>query len=211
MIGPHKRVRPPLIGQSHQPPFWLLLQHTGIFSSATTAKASYNEGEKTVHSCDNTSDTCFVFTYPYFLLSWLLNWMTKTFNVILLGNRLCSHTDSGDRPSGQRRPCRGQEGPQGEQNTDQWPLILKSRISQDLFESQFTHLWLWNMWVYQCNEHFNPQVTHKVWFDITIGGEAAGRIEIGLFGKTVPKVWDETLPIWPKLYRSLISRLSRIS
>ncbi|XP_043206937.1 peptidyl-prolyl cis-trans isomerase 5-like [Amphibalanus amphitrite] len=32
-----------------------------------------------------------------------------------------------------------------------------------------------------------PKVTDKVWFDITIGGEAAGRIEIGLFGKTVPK------------------------
>ncbi len=30
-------------------------------------------------------------------------------------------------------------------------------------------------------------MTHKVWFDIQIGGEAAGRIEIGLFGKTVPK------------------------
>ncbi|KAL7641189.1 UNVERIFIED_CONTAM: hypothetical protein RMT77_008327 [Armadillidium vulgare] len=32
-----------------------------------------------------------------------------------------------------------------------------------------------------------PMVTDKVWFDITIGGEPAGRIEIGLFGGTVPK------------------------
>lgn len=32
-----------------------------------------------------------------------------------------------------------------------------------------------------------PKVTDKVWFDITIGDEAAGRIVIGLFGKTVPK------------------------
>ncbi|XP_068245861.1 peptidyl-prolyl cis-trans isomerase B-like [Palaemon carinicauda] len=32
-----------------------------------------------------------------------------------------------------------------------------------------------------------PKVTHQVWFDITIGGEPAGRIEIGLFGATVPK------------------------
>lgn len=32
-----------------------------------------------------------------------------------------------------------------------------------------------------------PKVTEIVFFDITIGGEPAGRIEIGLFGKTVPK------------------------
>lgn len=32
-----------------------------------------------------------------------------------------------------------------------------------------------------------PKVTEKVFFDIEIGGEPAGRIVIGLFGKTVPK------------------------
>merc|ERR1712174_158576 len=32
-----------------------------------------------------------------------------------------------------------------------------------------------------------PLVTDKVFFDMTIGGEAVGTIEIGLFGKTVPK------------------------
>merc|ERR1712019_73741 len=32
-----------------------------------------------------------------------------------------------------------------------------------------------------------PVVTDKVWFDMKIGDEDVGRIEIGLFGKTVPK------------------------
>merc|ERR1712176_1126581 len=35
-----------------------------------------------------------------------------------------------------------------------------------------------------------PLVTDKVFFDMTIGGEAIGTIEIGLFGKTVPKTTE---------------------
>jgi peptidylprolyl isomerase len=35
--------------------------------------------------------------------------------------------------------------------------------------------------------HNNFTVTHKVYFDVEIDGEEAGRIVFGLFGKTVPK------------------------
>merc|ERR1712227_773343 len=39
-------------------------------------------------------------------------------------------------------------------------------------------------------EASGPKVTKKVFFDITIGGAAAGRIEIGLFGDVVPRTVD---------------------
>jgi peptidyl-prolyl cis-trans isomerase B (cyclophilin B) len=33
-----------------------------------------------------------------------------------------------------------------------------------------------------------PKITHKVYFDITHGDEPMGRVVLGLYGKTVPKV-----------------------
>ncbi|KAL9987175.1 hypothetical protein ACROYT_G001433 [Oculina patagonica] len=39
----------------------------------------------------------------------------------------------------------------------------------------------------QAKDDKDPLVTKKVFFDIEIGGEKAGRVVIGLFGKVVPK------------------------
>merc|ERR1711937_827391 len=41
-----------------------------------------------------------------------------------------------------------------------------------------------------CTAKKGPKVTNKVYFDMKIGGEDAGRIEIALFGKTVPKTTE---------------------
>ena len=36
----------------------------------------------------------------------------------------------------------------------------------------------------------DAEITDTVYFDISIGGEPAGRIEMGLYGSTVPKTVD---------------------
>merc|ERR1712080_618193 len=47
-------------------------------------------------------------------------------------------------------------------------------------------------------EKKGPKVTHKVWFEIEIGGENVGKIEVGLFGKTVPKTVENFVELHKK-------------
>ena len=43
-----------------------------------------------------------------------------------------------------------------------------------------------NVYAQKSIDPLNAKITHKVWFDIEIGGESIGRINLGLFGEVVP-------------------------
>ena len=43
-----------------------------------------------------------------------------------------------------------------------------------------------------------PRVTQTAWFDMSIGGKAAGRIRLGLFGEVTPATSHPTLKPSPK-------------
>ena len=51
----------------------------------------------------------------------------------------------------------------------------------------------YNSWEFLCAAEDVPPdttITHKVFFDMEIGGEACGRTVMGLYGNTVPKTAD---------------------
>lgn len=38
-----------------------------------------------------------------------------------------------------------------------------------------------------CRAHADPEITQKVFFDLTVAGKPAGRVVVGLYGNAVPK------------------------
>merc|ERR1712100_130908 len=74
--------------------------------------------------------------------------------------------------------------------------------------------------VAECKDKKEPKITNKVFFDVTIAGEPAGKIVMGLYGKTVPKTVENFRALctgmprapfssWPHLSLASIRRKGR--
>jgi len=55
-----------------------------------------------------------------------------------------------------------------------------------------------------------PEITHTVYFDIEMGGKPAGRIEMGLFGKAVPKTAENFRALCKQKFAIHISALTHL-
>ncbi|XVF24132.1 hypothetical protein REPUB_Repub13aG0100900 [Reevesia pubescens] len=70
-----------------------------------------------------------------------------------------------------------------------WILVLFGTLA--LIQNQLSDAGVSEPKLNQVVEDDSEEITHKVYFDIQIDGKSAGRIIMGLFGKTVPKTAGE--------------------
>jgi hypothetical protein len=65
-------------------------------------------------------------------------------------------------------------------------IFFQSFARNDLTSADSSNDTVWLV-VEQKAASKGPAITNKVYFDVSIGGKPAGRVVMGLFGKTVPK------------------------